>query len=418
VQVPRTRIPDRPYKIGIMTFLSGSSAVLAAPMLKGHVLAVEEVNASGGLAGRRRIVTITADESAGTDANVIELRRMKREMEIDAFTGVASSANTSALGPMAEDLGILTLFVDGSSDLLFERVLPRPRYVFRIGNPHSADGAACAVAVAKTWPDVRRIAGLNPEYGYGRTVFAHFHAAVRKLLPGVQVVAEVWTRVGTTDFAALIGRITSARPDLLVSALWGADYSAFYRQARKAGLFETTKCATTIAFGATPHTIGADHTVGVMAGARTGYYWSLSSDGRWPANGRFVRRYHARWGEYPNFEAEAAYTAIHLLRVAVERATQVTGGWPDDATIIGQLEGLSWESPAGRIAIRPDNHQAYRDVTISFSRHDDAYPFTVLDPRRVITVPIQAVTAPPGWPPGRPTATYTWIEKTWRTAKS
>ncbi|MDR7419264.1 MAG: ABC transporter substrate-binding protein [Armatimonadota bacterium] len=416
-QFGRATTLDSPYTVGMMTFLSGPSVVLAAPMLKGHILAVEEVNATGGLAGRRRVETITADEGAGTDANVGALKRMKREAKIDAFMGVASSANTAALGPVAEDLRIPTLFVDGSTDLLFERVLPRPQYVFRVLNPQSADGAACAVAVARTWPEVRRIAFINPDYGYGRSAFDHFHVAIRKLLPGVHVVSEMWAPVGTTDFAGLIGQVSGARPDLLVSALWGADYRRFYRQAQGVGLFGKTKCVTTIAFGVTPHTIDTDHPEAVMAGARAGYYWNLSSEARWPANSRFVRRYYARWGEYPNFEAEGGYTAMHLLRVAIERAVQATGGWPDDAAIVRHLEGLSWESPAGPIRIRPDNHQAYRDAVISFTRHDPRYPFTVLDQRRVITVPIHTITAPPGWPVGHPTSTYTWIERTWPAAR-
>src|SRR5205807_1043444 len=77
---------------------------------KGHLLAAEEINAEGGLLGKRKIETIFADESAGTDANVKELRRMKLSEKIDLFTGIISSGNTPALGPVAEVPGVLTLF--------------------------------------------------------------------------------------------------------------------------------------------------------------------------------------------------------------------------------------------------------------------------------------------------------------------
>jgi branched-chain amino acid transport system substrate-binding protein len=409
-------IPEAPYTIGHMTFLSGPAAALAAPMLKGHLLAAEDINAAGGLLGRRTITTVTADERAGTDANVKALRRMEREARIDAFTGVASSDTASALAPVAEEAKILTLFVDGSTDALFESVVPRPRYVFRVNNLQSTDGAACAVAVASTWPDVRRVAFLNPEHGYGRSALEHFHVAIKKLLPGAGIISERWTPLGTTDFGPMLRHLDAVKPDLLVSALWGADYRAFRRQALDAGLFRKMRVATTIAFGVAPHTIGTDHPEGVLAGVRGGYYWNLPSGG-WPSNGRFVQRYYHRWREYPNYAAEGAYTALHLLRVAIERASRLTGGWPDDEAVIDQLEGLSWESPAGRIVIRPDNHQGYRDPVVGFSQHDARYPFAVLDPRRIVTVPIRSITAPPGWPAGRPTATYTWIEKTWPTAK-
>jgi branched-chain amino acid transport system substrate-binding protein len=400
-----------------MTFLTGPGTLLAAPMRNGHLLAAEEINARGGLLGRRKITTIVADESGGTLANVNELKRMKREGRIDAFTGGAASDTTSALAPVAEELGLLTLFVDGSTDLLFERYVPRPKYVFRVNNLQSADGAACAVAVAKTWPEVRRVVFLSPDHWYGRSVFEHFHVAIKKQLPGASGLAELRMPVEGADFAVTARRLDALKPDLVVSGLWGPDYAAFYRHALGAGLLQTVRLATTLAFGVVPHTIGGDHPDGVMAGVRSGYYWNLPADGARSTNDRFVRQYYNRWKEYPNYAAEGAYTALQLLRIAIERANQVTGGWPDDEAIITQLEGLTWESPAGRIVIRPENHQGYRDVVIGFSHHDARYPFTVLDPQRVIRIPIRSITAPPGWPAGPPSATYRWIERTWPPAK-
>jgi hypothetical protein len=134
------KIPDTPYKIGHMTFLTGPAAVLGEPSLKGHTLAAEEINAKGGFLGKRKIETITADEAAGTDANVKELRRMKLEGNIDLFTGVISSGNTPALGPVAEELSLLTMFCDGCTDFLFDKAVPQPKYTFRITNIQSADG--------------------------------------------------------------------------------------------------------------------------------------------------------------------------------------------------------------------------------------------------------------------------------------
>src|ERR1700756_222459 len=118
------KIPDTPYKVGHMTFLTSAAAVLGEPSLKGHTMAMEEITAKGGLLGKRKIETITADEAAGTDANVKELRRMKLSESIDMFTGVISSGNSPALGPVAEELKVLTIFVDGCTDFLWDRAGP------------------------------------------------------------------------------------------------------------------------------------------------------------------------------------------------------------------------------------------------------------------------------------------------------
>src|SRR5258708_12993726 len=88
---PKGKIPDKPFKTGHMTFVTGPAAVLGEPSLKGHILAAEEINAKGGLLGKRKIETITADEAAGTDANVKELRRMKLESNIPFFPGILST---------------------------------------------------------------------------------------------------------------------------------------------------------------------------------------------------------------------------------------------------------------------------------------------------------------------------------------
>src|SRR5215475_10039970 len=209
------KIPDTPFKTGHLTFLSGPGAVLGEASLKGHTLAAEEINAQGGLLGKRKIETITADEAAGTDANVKELRRMKLDGKIDLFTGVISSGNSPALGPVAEELSLLTIFVDGCTDFLFDKAVPQPKYTFRMTNIQSADGITSAIGTAQAWPQVRKIAHIHPDYSYGRNAAEHFTLAIERLLPGVQNVSESWPKLGTTDFTSHITKTMSANPDLL-----------------------------------------------------------------------------------------------------------------------------------------------------------------------------------------------------------
>src|SRR6266404_4679742 len=167
------KIPDSPYRTGHMTFFTSPAAVLGEPSHKGHIMAAEEINAAGGLLGKRKIETITADEAAGTDANVKELRRMKLEGKIDLFTGVISSGNSPALAPVAEELGVLTMFTDGCTDFVFDVADPNPKYVFRITNIQSADGITAAIGAAQAWPNVRKIAHIHPDYSYGRNAAVH-----------------------------------------------------------------------------------------------------------------------------------------------------------------------------------------------------------------------------------------------------
>jgi len=392
--------------------------VLGEPMYKGQVLAAEEINAAGGLLGKRKIEVLKADEAAGVDGNVKELRRLKLQEKIDFFCGITSSGNSPALGPVAEELKVLTMFVDGCTDFLFDKAVPNPHYIFRITNIQSADGATCALAVAQTWPNVKKIAHIHPDYSYGRNAFDHFGIIMKKVLPKSEVVSEGWPKLGTTDFSSHITKAIAAKPDLLVSSVWGGDYVAMYKQALQYGLFEKMKFATTLALGVAPHAIGKDHPEGVIAGVHANYHFTFPPGNRWPLNKTFVEKYFARWKEYPNFQAEGAYTATQMLNAAIEKANHFLGGWPDDDAIISQLEGMGYSAPGGYIYIRPDNHQGYKDAMTGFSKNVPEYPFPILDPDRIITIPIRNITAPPGWPKGDPTSTYTWIEQTWPTAKA
>src|SRR6266571_573586 len=234
---PKGNIPDTPYKIGHMTFFTGPGAVLGEPMYKGNLLAAEEINAQGGLLGKRKIEVLKADEAAGTDPNVKEMRRLKLSEKIDMFMGITSSGNTPALGPAAEELKLLTIFIDGCTDFLFDKAVPNPRYVFRITNIQSADGSTCALAVAMTWPDVKKVAHIHPDYAYGRNCYDHFSIVSKKLMPKAQNVSEAWPKLFSTDFTPHITKTLAAKPDLLVSSLWGGDYVAFYKQALQHGLF-------------------------------------------------------------------------------------------------------------------------------------------------------------------------------------
>jgi branched-chain amino acid transport system substrate-binding protein len=419
---PKGNIPDKPYRIGHMTFFTGPAAVLGEPSYKGLVMAADEINAQGGLLGKRKIELLKADEAAGLDANVKEMRRLKLSEHIDLFTGVISSGNTPSLGPLAEELKLFTIFTDGCTDFLFDKAVPNPHHVFRITNIQSADGATCALAVAATWHDVKKMAHIHPDYAYGRNAFAHFNIIMKKLMPNAQVVSEGWPKLGTTDFTSHITKAISAKPDLLVSSVWGGDYVAMYKQALGYKMFDKMKLASTIAFGVAPHAIGKDHPQGAIAGVHSNYHFSYPPGDRWPINKTFVEKYQQRWKEYPNFQSEGAYMTVYMLKTAVEKANKLMGGWPDDEALITMIEGMMIAGPAGYLYVRPDNHQAYKDAVTGFSKNVSQYEFPILDPDRIITIPIRNITAPPGWPKpsgsADETSTYTWIEKTWPTVKA
>src|SRR3989442_8207882 len=320
---PKGNISDTPFKIGHMTFFTGPAAVLGEPMFKGQQLAAEEINAAGGLIGKPKIGLLKADENAGPEGNVKELRRLKLSEKIDFFCGITSSGNTPALGPVAEELKVLTMFVDGCTDFLFDKAVPNPHYVFRLTNIQSADGCTTALAIAQTWPKSKRIAHIHPDYSYGRNAFDHLKIVMKKLMPQAEGVSDGWPKLGTTDFSSHITKAIAAKPDLIVSSVWGRDYVAMYKPALRYGMFQKAKFATTLAGGVAPHALGKDHPEGIIAGVHSNYHFTYPSGDKWPLNKTFVEKNHARFNEYPNVQAECAYTATYTLKAAIDKTTKL-----------------------------------------------------------------------------------------------
>ncbi len=73
---------------------------------------------------------------------------------------------------------MLTMFNDGCTDFLFDKAVPKPKYVFRVTNIQSADGVTSAVGAAKAWPNAKRVGSIQPDYSYGRNVHEHFMLAL------------------------------------------------------------------------------------------------------------------------------------------------------------------------------------------------------------------------------------------------
>jgi ABC-type sugar transport system ATPase subunit len=106
---PKGKIPDKPLEMGHMTFCTGPAAVLGEPSYEGHILAAEEINAQGGFLGKRKIETVTADEAAGTDANVKELRRWLVGTSRRGATPVSDAETDRKIFELFPELHPLTL---------------------------------------------------------------------------------------------------------------------------------------------------------------------------------------------------------------------------------------------------------------------------------------------------------------------
>ena len=371
-------ITDTPYKIGHMTFFTGPAAVLGEPMFKGQQLAADETNAAGGLLGKRKIELLKADENAGTDANVKELRRLKLSEKIDFFCGITSSGNTPALGPVAEELKVLTMFVDGCTDFLFDKAVPNLHYAFRTTNIQSADGITTALAIVQTWPKAKRIAHIHPDYSYGRNAFDHIKIVMKKMMPQAEIVSEGWPKLGTTDFSLAHhqGHLLQARPGRVLGV--GRRLRGHVRRPLRYGMFQKAKFATTLALGVAPHALGKDHPEGVIAGAQATIITSrtlAATSG--PTTRRSWRSTTRSSTSTRTSRPRALYTTTYMPKAAIEKANRLVGGMAGRRRHHRDAGRHDWPARRATCTSVPTTTRD-KDAMIGFSKNTDEYPFPIL----------------------------------------
>ena len=300
---------------------------------------------------------------------------------MDCVQGVVSSGVSLALGPVLEESRILTVFWDGTTQDGVNETMPRSRWVFRSTDNEAEAVMGSLTAIKHFRGQFVTVAGINPDYSYGRNNWAAFVAFLKRFNIEHRVVAEQWPRVGGMDLTANVAALKAAAPDLVFSSLLFADLPVFMRQAHASGLLEGRKWVFPAA--------GFQHTAlkkeftppGMVFGHNTLYFADPQAT---PLAKEFVQWYHERTRDWPHWEADRAFFAMEVWRRGVEKAVQAKGGgaWPSQAEIADAIRGIEVVSLGGPGRMRPDGI-AEQTFVQGLTAHDGRYDFPILDPAKI-----------------------------------
>jgi branched-chain amino acid transport system substrate-binding protein len=381
----------RTVKLGILAPRTGIAASAGISGLRATEWAVEKFNAGGGIAGRR--IELVVEEETSPKDTIERFQKLVQQERVDCVLGIVSTGVGLALGPVVEEARALTIFWDGTTQDGVEEKLPNPKYLFR-STDNECEAVMSSLLAIKHWRgQFRRIAGINPDYSYGRNNMAAFVALLQRFNIEHEVVTEQWPRVGTMELTSHVAALRAARPDLIFSSLLFADLPVFMRQAHAAELTKGTRLVFPAA--------GWQHTLmkkdftpeGMIFGHNTLYFDNPQAT---PMAREFVAWFFDRQKDYPNWEADRAYFAIASYKAAVEKAATARGGqWPSVDDVIGAMRGLSVDSLGGRGSWRNDNI-ADQTFVQGFSTHNNRYDFVTLDPARIETMFSADLQKPPG----------------------
>ncbi|PKN61493.1 MAG: hypothetical protein CVU57_29150 [Deltaproteobacteria bacterium HGW-Deltaproteobacteria-15] len=358
-----------PVKVGYQAVLSGTLAGYGAFHNMGVMMATEEINGAGGIAGVKLEVDFR-DSTLQAPEAIKNARYHVDSWGADFLGGIDSSGQALALAPVMAELDRVLMVTHAATEKLTEEHVfkNKIKQVFRICTPTYQDGNAAALLAkdlpAKTW------ATISPKYEYGYTCWEMFKNTLSKLRPDVKFIADSWAPFGTTDFRAHINTILDAKPEGFYSTEWAGELISMMKQANQAGFFNKIKHVM-LPVGAAMDVlegVGAEMPENIWISGR--YFFLYPNNAR---NNEWVARFKKRWNHYPAYVSETGYSALYAFKKAVELA-----GSKDTSKVIQALEGMSLDSPAGNRVFRKEDHQAMYDVPWGLTKSDPKYAFKIM----------------------------------------
>ncbi|WP_423802677.1 substrate-binding domain-containing protein [Neobacillus sp. SAB-20_R2A] len=351
-----------PIKIGVLASKTGALESYGKQTLRGFELGLQYATDGKMEVDGRKIEFYVEDTETKPEVAVQKATKLLEEDKVDFLVGSSSSADTLAVLPLAEEYKRIMVVEPAAADTITGSEF-NP-YIFRTARNSSQDAVAGAAAIAKKGV---KIATLAPDYSFGRDGVAAFKEAAKKL--GADIVKEEYADPAATDFTSNIQKIIDAKPDYLF-VVWAGANSPWKQIADMKVQEKGIKIST----GAPD--IAALSTMAPLVGMEgfTVYYHDLPKN---KINDWLVAEHKKKFNnEVPDLFTPGGMSAA----ISIVEAVKKTKGDTDADKLIKAMEGMSFETPKGKMTFRPEDHQALQSLyAIKLEKKDGVnYPVPVL----------------------------------------
>jgi branched-chain amino acid transport system substrate-binding protein len=340
-------------KIGFPMILSGPGALFGEPTVKGAQLLVDEVNAKGGVTGKK-LQLVVRDTKGNADEAVRVTRELILKENVDFVVGTLTSAEGPAVSPIAKENKIVFIAPITKTDQLTAPANLHP-YVFRTAATTTTEGRSAAEVMAK-WNHVKSVGTISYDYAYGQDVTKSFIEHLKKLRPDIKVVDQQWPKLGEQEYTPFINAQMGKKPDAIFSSLWGGGFVTYAKQAKPVGLFDAVKYNFVAAGEAgsveSAKAMGQDYPFGIWGNSYDVFNWEAGPKAHKDYIGR-IKAYTKE--EVPSSWPLVGYMAMQALVAGIEKAKST-----DSDKVAAALKGVSWESPLGKQTLRAKDHNANR----------------------------------------------------------
>ena len=318
-------------------------AAFLEPYKKGMELALEEINAGGGVNGRKLELIVRDDGGTPGDAVRVAEELIAHD-RVNVLMGTFASNVGLAVANLAAQRRILFL----ASEPLTDKIVWENgnRYTFRLRPSTYMQTAMLIPEAAKL--NKKRWAIVYPNYEYGQSATASFKRLLTQAQPGVEFVAEQATALNKIEAGAVVQALAEAKPDAIFSSLFAADLQKFVREGNTRGLFKNTPVFNLLA--GEPEYLDPLKDETPNGWWVTGYPWGEIDT---PEHRRFRDAYQKRWKDYPRQGSVVGYTAVYSVANALRKAKSA-----DTEKLVEALKGLEMQTPFGPIVWRTLDHQS------------------------------------------------------------
>ena len=326
------------------------------PYRNGWQLALEEINAAGGVLGKK-LEIISRDDMGRPGTAVTVAEELVAKDHVALLMGSFFSNVGLALTDFARRNRVLYVAAEPLSDAL---VWSRGnRYTFRLRPSTYMQAAMLAEEAAKK--PIKRWATIAPNYAYGKDAVAAFKTVLKARRPDVQFVAEQWPALFKINAGAEIQALAAAGPEGIYNVTFAGDLAKFVREGRLRGFFKD-KLVVSLLTGE-PEYLDPLKGEAPQGWLVTGYPWYAIKT---PAHTRFLQAYRKKYKDYPRNGSVVGYTVTRAVAAMLKKS-----GTTETEKMVDAMEGLTFESVFGPVTFRTIDHQSTMGTFVGYTALKD-----------------------------------------------
>ena len=342
-------------KIGEINSYKAQPAFLD-PYKKGMELAVEEINAAGGVNGKP-LQLITRDDNASPGDAVRAAEELLSREKVDVLSGAFLSHIGLALGDFAKQRKVFFLAGEPLTDKMVWQ--NGNRYTYRLR-------ASTYMQVAMLVPEAaklkkKRWAVVYPNYEYGQSAAATFKQLLKAAQPDVEFVAEQAPALGKIDAGSVTQALADAKPDAIFNVLFATDLAKFVREGNTRGLFQGREVVSLLT--GEPEYLEPLKDETPNGWIVTGYPWYGVQT---PEHKAFYLAYHRKYNDHPRLGSVVGYSMIHALAAGITRAKST-----ETEKLITAFNGMTFSTPFGKATFRKQDNQSTMGAFLGRTKNDN-----------------------------------------------